>query len=54
MYVDYNPIVMEHARALLTSHSSGRTVYVQADLRDPEATLRHPLVRETLDFGQPS
>lgn len=45
---------MAHARALLTSHSSGRTVYVQADLHDPEAILRHPLVRETLDFGQPS
>jgi hypothetical protein len=44
---------MAHARALLTSHASGRTVYVQADLHDPEAILRHPLVRETLDFGQP-
>ena len=52
-YVDNDPIVMAHARALLTSHLSGRTVYVQADLHDPEAILRHPLVRETLDFGQP-
>lgn len=45
---------MAHARALLTSHSSGRAVYVQADLHDPEAILRHPQVRETLDFGQPT
>jgi S-adenosyl methyltransferase len=52
-YVDNDPIVMAHARTLLTSHSSGRTVYVQADLHDPEAILRHPLIRETLDFGQP-
>ena len=53
VYVDNDPIVMAHARALLTSHSSGRTVYVQADLHDPEAILRHPLVAETLDFGHP-
>jgi hypothetical protein len=52
-YVDNDPIVMAHARALLTSHESGRTVYVQADLHDPDAILRHPSVRETLDFGQP-
>jgi hypothetical protein len=44
---------MAHARALLTSHPAGRTAYVQADLHDPEAILRHPSVRETLDFGEP-
>jgi hypothetical protein len=52
-YVDNDPIVMAHARAMLTSHPAGRTSYVQADLHDPEAILRHPSVRETLDFGQP-
>src|SRR6201992_1347978 len=52
-YVDNDPIVMAHARALLTSHASGRTVYIQADLHDPEAILQHPRVRETIDFGQP-
>jgi hypothetical protein len=53
VYVDNDPIVMAHARALLTSHPAGRTAYVQADLHDPEAILRHPSVRETLDFGEP-
>ena len=53
VYVDNDPIVMAHARALLTSHPAGRTAYIQADLHDPAATLRHPSVRETLDFGQP-
>ena len=45
VYVDNDPIVMAHARALLTSHPSGRTAYVQADLHDPAAILRHPSVR---------
>ena len=53
VYVDNDPIVMAHARALLTSHPSGQTAYVQADLHDPESILGHPAVRETLDFGQP-
>jgi SAM-dependent methyltransferase len=52
-YVDNDPIVMAHARALLTSRPEGRTTYVQADLHDPESILNHPSVRETLDFGQP-
>ena len=53
VYVDNDPIVMAHARALLSSDPMGRTAYVQADLHDPESILRHPSVRETLDFGQP-
>jgi S-adenosyl methyltransferase len=53
VYVDNDPIVTAHARALLTSHPAGRTAYVQADLHDPEAILRHPSVRDTLDFGKP-
>jgi S-adenosyl methyltransferase len=53
VYVDNDPIVMAHARALLTSHPSGRTAYVQADLHDPAAILRHPSVRETIDFAEP-
>src|ERR1700735_868853 len=35
VYVDYDPIVLAHARALLTSHESGATEYIAADLRDP-------------------
>jgi S-adenosyl methyltransferase len=53
VYVDNDPIVMAHARALLTSHPAGRTAYIQADLHDPVAILRDPSVRATLDFGQP-
>jgi S-adenosyl methyltransferase len=53
VYVDNDPIVGAHGRALLTSGPQGRTTYIEADLRDPAAILRHPAVRATLDFGQP-
>jgi hypothetical protein len=52
-YADNDPIVLAHARALLTSTPEGKTVYVDADLRDPDAILAAPQVRETLDFRQP-
>ncbi len=53
VYVDNDPLVLTHARALLTSSTAGRTAYIQADLRDPEAILSDPATREVLDFGQP-
>jgi hypothetical protein len=53
VYADNDPLVLAHARALLTSSPEGRTAYIQADLRDPEAILSSPVVREVLDFGQP-
>jgi O-methyltransferase involved in polyketide biosynthesis len=53
LYVDNDPLVMAHARALLTSSPEGKTAYVEADLRDPEAILADPLVPETLDLSQP-
>jgi hypothetical protein len=53
VYADNDPIVLAHARALLTSHPAGQTAYIQADLHAPDAILRHPAVRETLDLGQP-
>jgi S-adenosyl methyltransferase len=53
VYMDNDPIVLAHGRALLTSHPAGRTAYIQADLHDPDAILRHPAVRETLDLRQP-
>ena len=53
VYVDNDPLVLAHARALLTSHPAGRTAYIDADLRDPEKILAHPVVRDTLDFSQP-
>jgi hypothetical protein len=53
VYVDRDPMVLAHARALLTSSPEGRTGYLQADLRDPEAILGDPVTRETIDFTQP-
>ncbi|QYC39983.1 S-adenosyl methyltransferase [Nonomuraea coxensis DSM 45129] len=53
IYVDNDPIVMTHARALLTSTEEGRTAYLEADVRDPAAVLEHPEVREIIDFSQP-
>jgi S-adenosyl methyltransferase len=52
VYVDNDPIVYVHASALLTG--SGSAEAVLADLRDPEAILAHPKVRELLDTGQPT
>jgi hypothetical protein len=53
VYVDNDPLVMVHARALLTSSPEGRTAYLQADLTDPEKILADPLLRETLDLSRP-
>src|ERR1700761_7249634 len=53
VYVDNDPIVLAHARALLASKPEGKCAYIHADLRDPDYILRHPATRETLDFGQP-
>jgi hypothetical protein len=53
VYVDNDPIVLAHARALLTSTQEGRTAYIQADLREPEKILDDPVTRQTLDFSQP-
>ena len=51
VYVDNDPLVLAHARALLTSAPEGRTAYIHADLRDPAAILSHPDTRAVLDFG---
>jgi len=51
VYVDNDPIVLTHARALLASGPHGATAYVDADLRDPGAILAH--AARTLDFEQP-
>ncbi|GAA3903607.1 SAM-dependent methyltransferase [Streptomyces lacrimifluminis] len=51
VYVDNDPIVLAHARALLTSGPEGRTDYIDADLADPAQILEH--ARKTLDFDQP-
>jgi hypothetical protein len=53
VYADNDPLVLAHARALLTTTPEGRTAYIHADLRDPVAILSDPVTREVLDFGQP-
>ena len=53
VYVDNDPIVLAHARALLTSSPEGKTAYIQADLREPEKILGDPVTTATLDFSQP-
>ena len=53
VYVDNDPLVLVHARALLSSGPAGQTTYAHADLRDPAKILDHPAVRATLDFSQP-
>ena len=51
-YVDYDPIVAVHSRALLAGDES-RTAVVLADVREPKTILEHPRVLELLDFDQP-
>ena len=51
MYVDYDPVVLAHARALLTSGEAGATEYIDADLRDTGTILAG--AAQLLDFTQP-
>jgi hypothetical protein len=53
VYVDNDPIVLTHARALLSGRAAGKTAYIDADLRDPAAIINSPQTRETIDFSQP-
>jgi hypothetical protein len=51
VYVDNDPLVLAHARALLTSCSDGACDYIDADLREPDAILT--AAGRTLDLEQP-
>jgi hypothetical protein len=53
VYVDNDPIVLAHARALLENGDHGRTTYIDADVRSPRAMLAHPALLETLDLQRP-
>lgn len=53
VYADNDPIVLAHARALLTSSPEGATRYIAADLRDPESLFAHPKLREIIDLDRP-
>lgn len=48
VYVDHDPLVLVHARALLTSNPSGKTDYIDADIVEPDKILRE--AARTLDF----
>jgi hypothetical protein len=51
VYVDYDPVVLAHARALLTSSEAGATEYIDADLRNTGAILTQ--AGQLLDFTKP-
>jgi hypothetical protein len=51
VYVDNDPLVLVHARALLTSSPEGVTDYVDSDVEDPDKILAE--AARTLDFTQP-
>ncbi|MBB2947497.1 hypothetical protein FB565_007268 [Actinoplanes lutulentus] len=50
VYADNDPMVMAHARALLTSSAEGETRYIEEDLREPEKILAG---LEILDLSKP-
>jgi hypothetical protein len=51
VYVDHDPLVLAHARALLTSTAEGATDYIHADMHDPDSILDG--AAKTLDFTRP-
>jgi len=51
VYVDYDPVVLAHARALLVSGTEGATDYIDADLRDTGSILAG--AAKLLDFSRP-
>src|SRR6516165_84138 len=51
VYVDNDPVVLNHARALLTSSPEGACDYLEADLRDPDTILAR--AAQTLDLSRP-
>ena len=52
VYVDNDPLVLAHARALLYSTAEGATAYIDADVRDPDRILAG--AAQTLDLGRPT
>jgi O-methyltransferase involved in polyketide biosynthesis len=51
VYVDNDPMVLAHARVLLTSTAEGSADYLEADLRDVDGIIQH--ASETIDFKEP-
>ncbi len=53
VYVDNDPIVLVHARALMVSDERGRTEYIHADLMEPDKILADGALLNTLDLSRP-
>ena len=53
VYVDNDPIVLAHARALLTSGPVGKTAYIDADVRNVDRILSSAELQQTLDLNRP-
>ncbi|MBB4703671.1 SAM-dependent methyltransferase [Sphaerisporangium siamense] len=53
VYVDNDPIVLTHARALLTGTPEGRIAYIQADMRTPETLLGDATLHQVIDLSRP-
>jgi hypothetical protein len=53
VYVDNDPIVLVHARGLLTSSPQGRTAYLEADLKDTASIVTAPHLLDTFDLAEP-
>jgi hypothetical protein len=51
VYVDNDPLVLAHARALLTSSPEGVTAYLDADIENTDSILEQAAT--TLDFSRP-
>ena len=51
LYIDNDPVVLAHGRALLEENEN--TLFVSADIFDPDEVLSKPEVRDFLDFSQP-
>jgi SAM-dependent methyltransferase len=51
VYVDNDPLVLAHGRALLADEQ--RTTVITADIREPDAIFDNPTTREFIDFDQP-
>jgi SAM-dependent methyltransferase len=53
VYVDNDPLVLAHARALMSGTPEGRTEYIHSDVTAPERILAAPELHETIDLSQP-
>ncbi|HEX8347220.1 MAG TPA: SAM-dependent methyltransferase, partial [Actinoplanes sp.] len=53
VYVDNDPVVLVHARALMDRRGTGLTAYIDADLREPQRILADPLLSRSLDLDRP-